>query len=54
MMKKIQAIWEKAPQLRLGQLLGNTCKGETKLFHLEDDALLERLEAMYKDIDKDV
>ena len=53
-LNKVQEIWKKVPQLRLGQLLGNTCKSELQLYYLEDKALLERLEAMYKDADKDV
>jgi len=53
-LNKLQKLWEKVPHLRLGQFLGNTCKGEIALYYVEDDVLLERLEAMYKDADKDV
>jgi uncharacterized protein YihD (DUF1040 family) len=49
---KIQELWEKVPDLRLGQFLGNTCKSETQLYYLEDDDLLEKLESMYKEADK--
>ncbi len=53
MLAKIEEIWKKAPQLRLGQLIGN-CVEEIKLYYMEDDVLLEKLEAMYKDVDKDI
>ena len=51
---KIEEIWKKCPQLRLGQLLGNCAKSEVVLYYMEDEVLLEKLEAMYKDADKDV
>lgn len=53
MMAKVEEIWKKVPQLRLGQLLGNCAKSEIQLYYMEDDVLLEKLEAMYKDADKD-
>ncbi len=54
MLAKIEEIWKKAPQLRLGQLIGNCAGEDIKLYYMEDDVLLEKLEAMYKDADKDV
>lgn len=53
-LNKIKELWEKAPDLRLGQLLSNTCKKDIQLYYLEDDDLVKRLEAMYKDADKAV
>lgn len=54
MLAKVEKIWKKSPDLRLGQLLGNCAKSEVVLYYMEDDVLLEKLEAMYKDADKDV
>lgn len=53
-LNQVQEHWQKAPQLRLGQLLGNVCKSEIQLYYMEDDVLLGKLEAMYKDADKEV
>lgn len=54
MLAKVEKLWKKVPQLRLGQFLGNCVKSEIQLYHLEDEALLEKLEVMYRDADKDV
>ena len=51
-LEKIGEIWKKSPQLRLGQLLGNCIRTAIQFYYMEDDVLLERLEAMYKEIDK--
>ncbi len=51
MLARIEELWKKAPQLRLGQLLGNCAKAEVQLYHMEDDVLLEKLEAMYAEVD---
>jgi uncharacterized protein YihD (DUF1040 family) len=39
----IEAIWKKHPDLRLGQLIFNTCPRQDDLFYLEDDELYKRL-----------
>jgi len=54
MLSKIEEMWKKSPQLRLGQLLGNCAKSELKLYYMEDDELLKKMEAMYKDVDKEI
>lgn len=51
MLAKIEEIWKKVPQLRLGQFLGNCVSKEIQLYHMEDDVLLEKLEAMYAEAD---
>lgn len=43
----IQDIWEKYPDLRLGQLLCNCVKYEPALYFLEDDELIKKLTATY-------
>ena len=53
MLAKIEELWKKCPQLRLGQLLGNCAKSEIRLYYMEDDVLLKKLEVMYNDADKD-
>ncbi len=53
MLAKIEEIWKKVPQLRLGQLIGNCVREEIKLYYMEDDVLLEKLEAMYAEVDKE-
>lgn len=53
MLAKIKELWEKAPQLRLGQLLGNCVSKEIQLYYMEDDVLLEKLEAMYAEADEE-
>ena len=51
---KIEELWKKVPQLRLGQFLGNCAKAEIQLYYMEDDVLLKKLEAMYSKADEDV
>lgn len=41
--RKLDEVWRKFPDLRLGQLLID-CAGDKDLFNLEDDELLEALE----------
>lgn len=53
MLAKIEELWKKSPQLRLGQLIGNCVREEIKLYYMEDNVLLEKLEAMYSEADKD-
>ena len=53
MLAKIKELWEKVPDLRLGQFLGNCAKSDLKLYYIEDDKLLEKLENMYSQADRD-
>ena len=53
MLAKIEKLWKKAPQLRLGQLIGNCVREEILLYYMEDDVLLAKLEAMYAEIDEE-
>ena len=43
---KLSKIWEKYPDLRLGQLLLN-CFSDPLLYYIEDDKLIESLESYY-------
>lgn len=52
-LKKVRELWEKVPNLRLGQFLGNCAKSDIKLYYMEDDELVKRLVAMYSEADKE-
>ncbi len=53
-LNKIQAIWIRCPNLRLCQLIGNCFKETgTKFYYTEDDVLIKKLEAMYKEVEND-
>ena len=43
---RLGKIWEKYPDLRLGQLLLN-CFSDPLLYYIEDDKLVEGLESHY-------
>lgn len=43
---RLGKIWEKYPDLRLGQLLLN-CFSDPLLYYIEDDTLIEALESYY-------
>ena len=43
---RLSKIWEKYPDLRLGQLLLN-CFSDPLLYYIEDDKLIESLESYY-------
>ena len=45
-LKQIEAIWEKNPDLRLCQLLGNCFKQED-LYYIEDELLVESMSKIY-------
>ncbi len=47
-LSEIQKVWEKNPDLRLGQLLMNCCANEIIMYNIEDDMLLERIREVYK------
>lgn len=46
-MSRLRQLWETKPDWRLGQLIMNVSEtpGPSSLFHLEDDRMLELLEA---------
>ena len=46
---RVGKIWEKYPDLRLGQLLLN-CFSDPLLYYIEDDKLIESLESYYLNI----
>ncbi len=50
-LNRIEAIWTRSPNLRLCQLIGNCFKEEIgmRFYYIEDDALIEKLEAIYKE-----
>jgi uncharacterized protein YihD (DUF1040 family) len=41
---KLREIWEKSPDLRLGQLIGNVIDD---VYNVEDEVLVHRLDAFY-------
>lgn len=43
---KVKEMWEKYPDLRLGQLLSNAV-GEGWLYYVEDDSLIDEMEKLY-------
>lgn len=43
----VRDVWEKYPDLRLGQMLGNIADDEVDLYYVEDDEIEERLKALY-------
>lgn len=45
-LKELAVIWNRYPDLRLGQLIGNVAEG-TALYYAEDDDLIARLKAFY-------
>jgi uncharacterized protein YihD (DUF1040 family) len=45
LLKLIEEIWEKYPDLRLCQLIGNVAPYDN--YHVEDDDLKNRLKEMY-------
>jgi uncharacterized protein YihD (DUF1040 family) len=42
-LQEVQKLWEKHPDLRLGQLLLCTLKQNEDLFNCEDDVLMQRI-----------
>ena len=46
-LKTIENIWKKNPDLRLCQLLENTAIGFDRLYYFEDDELIKKLKEMY-------
>lgn len=46
----IKEIWEKAPDLRLLQLLLNVAGSDDTAYHLEDHDLIDKLKRGYKDL----
>ena len=52
-LEEIREIWEKYPDLRLGQLLLNTAERANMLYYIEDDALVQALKRLYDDKGKE-
>lgn len=46
---RLEAVWERYPDLRLGQLLMNADAGY--LYAIEDEDLARRVEAVYDDLE---
>ncbi len=46
-MRVVEELWKKHPDMRLGQFLENCFASELKLYHAEDDVLVEKLMTMY-------
>lgn len=51
-LKEIEKIWEKRPDLRLGQLILNLHMDKFYLYSVEDDKLIEKLKELYGKFDK--
>lgn len=49
----IKTIWEKYPDMRLGQLIGNVLEGPS-LYYVEDDSLVKALKDMYEGAEEPV
>ena len=47
---RLGKIWEKYPDLRLGQLLLNCFSDPVLYYYIEDDKLIESLESYYLNI----
>ena len=45
--KILTKAWKRYPDLRLGQLLGNTCAHIEELYYLEDDELIQLIQQLY-------
>lgn len=48
-LKQIEKIWKRNPDLRLGQLFMNCF--DCDIYHIEDDMLIEYLIAWYKEME---
>ena len=48
-LNKIKEIWERHPDLRLGQLICNAVP-ESILYYTEDDALIQAVEDLYRNL----
>lgn len=46
----IGEVWEKNPDLRLGQLLSNVYR-DPSLYYIEDDKLVKEIKRYYSDLD---
>jgi len=49
-LKEIKNIWEKYPNLRLGQLICNVIR-DPALYYIEDKKLIEALREFYGDVE---
>jgi hypothetical protein len=49
---RLASVWKRCPELRLGQLLSNSVEwkgGLERMYHVDDDKLVEDLDAFVKD-----
>jgi len=49
-LQRIEQVWERYPDLRLGQLLLNVM-GDPPLYGIEDEELARRIEGFYDDLE---
>ena len=49
-LSEIKSIWEKNPDLRLGQLISNVIR-DPALYYIEDEDLVKVLKELYKDVE---
>ena len=49
-LRKIEEVWSKYPDLRLGQLLLNLVPNSNSLYYIEDENLIDLLEKFYDNI----
>lgn len=50
-LNSIKSQWEKFPDMRLGQLIMNAVNNPTMLYYIEDDKLIECINALYNQFD---
>jgi len=48
-LRQLKEIWEKYPDLRLSQLIGNLQTRDGDLYNVEDQQLIDRLRDLYND-----
>lgn len=48
-LNQLKDLWEKHPDMRLAQLIGNLQTVDGDLYHVEDQALIDKLKKLYGD-----
>lgn len=51
-LKEIEKVWKRNPDLRLGQLIVDAADTEDNVFYIEDENLLAGLEELYKEYEE--
>lgn len=46
-LNRLQEVWKKFPDLRLGQLIGNVFKDTPGAYYVEDEDFIEKIEESY-------